>query len=73
MQQVVVEIDSIKLPVDLRGKICTEQVLIRETNDGFLLAPFHQQVGKARGILKGSGFSTERFLEQKRTDKEMEA
>jgi len=73
MRQMVVDMESIKLPVDLREKIGTEQVLIRETDDGFLLAPFHKQAGKARGILKGSGFSTERFFEQKRADKEMEA
>ena len=73
MQQMVVDIDSIKLPIDLRVKIGTDQVLIRETDDGFLLAPFHKQAGKIRGILKGSGFSTERYFEQKRADKEMEA
>ena len=72
MQQMVVDMESIKLPVDLKGKIGTEQILIRETDEGFLLAPFHKQAGKARGILKGSGFSTERFFEQKRADKEME-
>ena len=72
MQQMIVDMESIKLPVDLREKIGTEQVLIRETDKGFLLVPFHKQAVKARGILKGSGFSTERFFEQKRADKEME-
>jgi len=72
MQQMIVDMESIKLPVDLREKIGTDQVLIRETDEGFLLAPFHKQVVKARGMLKGSGFSTERFFEQKRADKEME-
>ena len=73
MRQMVVDMESIKLPVDLRGKIDTEQVLIRETDEGFLLTPFHKRIGEARGILKGSGFSSERFFEQKRADKEMEA
>ncbi len=73
MPQMVVDLESLKLPVDLRLKITTEQVLIRETDEGFLLTPFHKKATSIRGILKGSGFSTERFREQKRMDKEMEA
>ena len=73
MQQMIVDMESLELPVDLRIKIGTEQVLIRETDEGFLLTPFHKQAGKPRGMLKGSGFTTERFFEQKRADKEMEA
>ena len=73
MLQMVVDMESLELPVDLRVKIGTEQVLIRETDEGFLLAPFHKQAGKIRGMLKGSGFSTKRFFEQKRSDKELEA
>ena len=73
MQQMIVDMESLKLPVDLLGKIGTEQILIRETDEGFLLTPFHKQAVKGRGMLKGSGFSTERFFEQKQADKEMEA
>ena len=61
MRQMVVDMGSIKLPVDLQVKIGTEQVLIRETDEGFLLVPLHKQAGKARGILKGSGFSRSAF------------
>jgi hypothetical protein len=73
MQQVVVNTDSLHLPGELRRKIVTEQVLIRETGEGLLLVPFCEQTKKIRGILKGSGYSTERFFEQKRADKELEA
>ena len=73
MQQMIVDVESLRLPIDLRIKIGTEQVLIRETDEGFLLAPFHKQAEGIRGLLKGSGFSTARFFEQKRADKEMEA
>ena len=73
MRQMVVDMESLKLPVDLRRKIVTEQILIRETDEGYLLVPFHKQAGKIRGILKESGFSTKRFFEQKQADKEQEA
>jgi virulence-associated protein VagC len=73
MQQMIVNTDTLQLPSELRTKIGTEQVLIRETGDGFLLVPFYEQTKKIRGMLKGSGFSTERFFEQKRADKEAEA
>ena len=32
MQQMIVDMESLELPVDLREKIGTEQVLIRETD-----------------------------------------
>jgi virulence-associated protein VagC len=73
MPQIIVNTDTLRLPSELRTKIETEQVLIRETEDGLLLTPY-KQTGKirARGMLRGSGFSTERFFEQKRADREME-
>jgi hypothetical protein len=73
MQQIIVNTDTLQLPRELQTKIGTEQVLIRETSEGLLLIPFHKQTAKIRGMLKGSGFSTERFFEQKRADKEIEA
>lgn len=72
MQQMIVNTDTLQLPSELRTKIETEQVLIRETSEGLLLVPFYKQTRKIRGILKGCGFSTERFFEQKQADKEME-
>ena len=72
MQQVIMDTNALRLPRELAGKIGTDKVMIREVSEGLLLLPMPQQTGKLRGMLKGTGFSTERFFEQKRLDKELE-
>ena len=72
MQQIILDTNSLRLPRELAGKIGTDKVMIREVSEGLLLMPMPKQTGRLRGMLKGTGFSTERFFEQKRLDKELE-
>jgi hypothetical protein len=70
--QIILETSVLNLPSELLEKIGMPKVMIREVNEGLLFSPVSEQMGKLRGILKGTGFSTERFLAQKHLDKELE-
>ena len=72
MQQVIMDMSALRLPQEFAEEIGTERVMIRKVNEGLLLTPIPKQARKLRGMLKGTGFSTERFFEQKRADKELE-
>ena len=72
MQQVIMDTSALQLPQEFAEKIGTERVMVRKVSEGLLLTPIPKRAGKLRGMLKGTGFSTERFFEQKRADKELE-
>jgi hypothetical protein len=72
MQQMIVDTSVLQLPREMAVKITTKQVIIREVNDGLLLMPVSQQKWRMRGMFKGGSFTTERYFEQKRADKELE-
>ena len=72
MEQVIMETSALKLPSEFAKKIGTKRVMIRIVDEGLLLVPVKIMPQRARGMLKGTGFSTERFLVQKQADKELE-
>jgi len=72
MQQVIMDTSALQLPQEFAEKIGSERVMIREVNEGVLLTPIPKQTRRLRGMLKGTGFSTSRYFEQKRADKELE-
>jgi len=72
MQQMIIDTSALRLPPEVAGKLRTEQVIIREVDNGFLLMPVQKHTRRLRGMLKGTGFSYDRFMEQRRADKEME-
>ncbi|MDR1589711.1 MAG: hypothetical protein LBS51_05905 [Oscillospiraceae bacterium] len=72
MYQIIVNASALSLPQEIAGKISTGQVAIREVPEGFLIVPMTKYNGKLRGMLKGTGFSTQRYFRQKSADKELE-
>ena len=72
MQQVIMETSALQLPREFAEKLNTDRVMIREVSEGLLLTPMPNQSRRLRGMLKGTGFSTDRYFEQKRADKELE-
>jgi len=72
MQQIVINTSALQLPKEFAEKIGTERVMIRKVNEGLLLTPMPRHTRRLRGMLKGKGFTTERYFEQKREDKELE-
>ena len=72
MRQIIIDTNALKLPQEFAEKIETEKVMIKQVNDGILITPFCSHPRRLRGMLKGSGFSTEKFFLQKQSDKELE-
>jgi virulence-associated protein VagC len=72
MQQIIMDTSALRLPEEVAGKIGTKQVVIREVEEGFLLTPVQNRNNRLRGMLKGKGFTTERYFQQKQRDKELE-
>ncbi len=72
METLVLEGEHINLPKRILNKFRGKRIELVETDDGILLKPKGDAIKEARGILKGSRFNTETFLEQKQEDKELE-
>jgi hypothetical protein len=72
MQQIIVETSALRLPDAFVERIGTRQVLLREVSEGVMLVPVKKTSKPIYGLLKGMNYSTERYFEQKRQDKELE-
>jgi len=72
MRQAVIDTNTLQLPQEFADLIGSDLVLIREVDEGVLLTPAPKQSRRLRGMLKGTGFSTERYFAQKQADKELE-
>ena len=72
MQQTIINTNALALPKQFAEKIGTERVIVREVDGGLLLLPLQSNTGRLRGMLKGKGFTTDRYILQKKTDKELE-
>ncbi|MCL2030892.1 MAG: hypothetical protein FWG93_05045 [Oscillospiraceae bacterium] len=70
MQMAVMNVESLGLPPFAVEKIGSRKVLVKEVTEGILLSPV-QAVPNLRGKYRGV-FSTEQFLVQKQTDKDLE-
>ena len=73
MQQMIIDTSALALPQAFAEKIGTVQVMLKEVDEGILLTPVKSKRRRARGILRETGFTTERYLAQKKADKELEA
>jgi hypothetical protein len=72
MQQIIIETSALRLPEIFAERIGTKQVLLREVSEGVMLVPVKKTAKPLYGLLKGMNYSTERYFEQKRQDKELE-
>ena len=72
MHQVIMEASALALPQEFAKKIGAVQVMLKEVDEGILISPITRKPRKLRGVLKGTGYSTAVFFEQKASDKELE-
>lgn len=70
MQQVIIDVERLGLPASFIEKIGSRKVIVKEVKDGILLSPV-KTTFNLRGSCKGK-FSTAKYLEQKKMDKELE-
>lgn len=72
MGTVVIKSDQLILPEEIAKKLKGKEVELLETKEGILLKPVEDAIKTARGFLKGSRFSSERYMQLKREEKDLE-
>ena len=72
MEAIKLENNTIKLPERIAKRIRGKQIEIAEVKEGILLKASNNPIAEARGFLRGRGFTTQRYLEMKKLEKELE-
>lgn len=72
MGAIVLETGKLNLPKSIVKRLKSKSVEVVETKDGILLKPTEDAIKKAKGFLKGSLFTTEKYFRQKKEDKKLE-
>jgi hypothetical protein len=68
----IYKVEQFNLPRHIAQKLKGQKVELIETSEGILIKPVKDPIKELRGILQGSEFTTEAYLQQKSLDKEME-
>lgn len=69
---IILKSEELNLPKEIARRLKGEKVEVLETKEGILLKPLEDSIKTARGFLKGSHFSTERYMQLKKEEKELE-
>lgn len=72
MGNIVVKSEELNLPEEIAKRFKGKELEIIEIKEGILLKPVGSSVKSIRGLLKGSGISTELFMQYKKEEKELE-
>lgn len=72
MKAILVESNKITLPESIVKKIKGKKINIIPTKEGVLLKPVENTIRSAKGLLKGSRFSTRRYFQMKQEEKKLE-
>lgn len=72
MEAVKLENNTIKLPRKIAQRLKGRRIEISEVREGILLKASSNPITEARGFLKGKSFTTKRYMEMKKTEKELE-
>ncbi|MBV6518659.1 MAG: hypothetical protein HCAMLNBO_01367 [Candidatus Brocadia fulgida] len=72
MKTLVIKSDRLNLPEEIARKLKGKEVEFIETKEGILIKPIENQIKNARGSLKGSHFSSEKYMRLKKEEKELE-
>ena len=72
METIIVKSEELNLPEKMAVKLKGKDLELIETNEGILIKPVRITKRSIRGILKGTGVSTELFSQIKKEEKELE-
>jgi len=72
MSPVTVMSEELNLPKIIANRLKGKRLELLETQRGILLKPAADFIGEARGILKGSRLSSEKYIQLKREEKKLE-
>lgn len=72
MGTIVLKPEQLNLPEKIAKKLKGKELELIETKEGILLRLVEDPIKIARGSLKGSRFSSERYIKFKKEEKELE-
>jgi len=72
LETIIVKSEELNLPEKMAVKLKGKDLELIETNEGILIKPVRITKRSIRGILKGTGVSTELFSQIKKEEKELE-
>ena len=67
-----VQANRVYLPEPMARRFQGKSFEVIEMSEGILLKPVDDPIRLAKGCLKGTGFSSQRFIELKQAEKELE-
>ena len=72
MRAVVLKSEQLNLPNAFAKRLKGKEVELLDTKDGILLKTVEDPIKEARGVLKGSHFSSKKYFQFKKEEKELE-
>ncbi len=72
METVIIRSKRLILPERIAKKLKGKEVELLEIKEGILLKLLEDSIKRARGALKGSCFSSRRYMQLKKEEKELE-
>lgn len=72
MEAVKLEDNMLKLPERIARLLRGKKIEVAEVKEGILLKASSHPISEARGFLRGRRFSTQRYEEMKKVEKELE-
>jgi len=72
MEALKLENNMLKLPERIAKRLKGKRIEVTEVSEGILLKTNSNPISEARGFLKGKRFTTRRYLEMKKLEKESE-
>jgi len=62
MASILIKSNQLKLPDDIAKKLKGKRVELLETKEGILLKPVKDAIKEARGFLKGTKISSQKYM-----------
>jgi len=72
MATITLKSEQLNLPEKIAKRLKGKELELLETKEGILLKPVGNAIKRARGFLKGSRFTSERYLKLKKEEKALE-
>ena len=72
METLKLENNMLRLPERIAKRLRGKRIEVTEVKEGILLKTDTDPISEARGFLRGRRFTTQRYLEMKKLEKELE-
>jgi hypothetical protein len=72
MEAAELENNMLKLPEKIANRLRGKRIEISEVKEGILLRTESNPISEARGFLRGRRFTTQRYIEMKKLEKDLE-